>query len=129
MADDKMYTEEELQHRLAREVAKQRLGDMERKIEEGEGRVAMGFAELKTQIGGLSNQLTSQSLNMEKATDDLRKEIKNEFASKEELDYKFMTLNTKIDTQWSKLVLIVSVISFIGTAFSGIVLLFLKWSH
>jgi seryl-tRNA synthetase len=108
---DKMYTETEAQHLVAREVAKQRMGDMERMINEGERRSVVAFAKLEAQINTLTNLVEKQSIAMEKDTNGLREEIKNDFATKAALEADFEKLNTKIDAQWAKLVTILATIS------------------
>lgn len=110
---DKMYTETEAQHLVAREVAKQRMGDMERMINEGEHRSVVSFAKLEAQINTLTNLVEKQSIAMEKDTNGLREEIKNDFATKVALKADFEKLNTKIDAQWAKLVTILRTISVV----------------
>ena len=112
------YTETEAQHLVAREVAKQRMSDMERAIEEGERRSVQSMAEIKIQIANLALLIKEQSVTMEKNSDLLKKEIEKDFATKLEVndlsnrvESDFDKLNTKIDSLWGKLTLIVSTIT------------------
>jgi hypothetical protein len=123
---EKLFTEDEMTHAVAREVAKQRMSDMERSLKEGELRTVSSFSELKSQISTLTNLVEKQSLHMEKATDNLREEIKKDFATKLEVSSDFEKLNTKIETQWSKLVLIFATITAISTTVSVFAPLLLK---
>ena len=115
---EKMMSESDAMHLVAREVAKQRMSDMERSIKEGELRTVASFSELNSKIGVLTALVEKQSLHMEKATDNLREEIKKDFATKIEVHSDFEKLNTKIDHQWSKLVLVVSTVTLVGTIIS-----------
>ena len=126
---ERMMSESEAMHLVAREVAKQRMGDMERSIKEGELRTVASFSELKAQVGTLTTLVEKQSLHMEKATDNLRDEIKKDFATKAEVTADFDKLNTKIDTQWGKLVLIFATITAIGTLVSVFAPLVIKMGH
>lgn len=115
---EKTYTENEAMHLVAREVAKQRMADMERMISEGERRAVQAMAELKVQIGNLELLIKDQSAAMEKNAETLKKEIEKDFATKLELnelsnrvESDFDKLNTKIDSNWQKLTLIVSTIT------------------
>lgn len=115
------YTETEAQHLIAREVAKQRMADIERMISEGERRSVQSMAELKVQISNLALLIKEQSVAMEKNSDMLKKEIEKDFATKIEVnslsnrvESDFDKLNTKIDSMWGKLTLIVSTISAVG---------------
>jgi hypothetical protein len=140
MSEEKMMTESDAMHLVAREVAKQRMGDMERSIKEGELRTVASFSELKAQVGTLTTLVEKQSLHMEKATDNLREEIKKDFATKIEVAADFEklnntitsnkdALNTKIDNQWQKLVLIFATITAIGTLISVFAPLLMKLAH
>ena len=115
------YTETEAQHLIAREVAKQRMADLERMITEGERRSVQSMAELKVQIANLALLIKEQSISMEKQTDTLKKEIEKDFATKLEVnslsnrvESDFDKLNTKMDSMWTKLTIIVSTISAVG---------------
>ncbi|WP_395011755.1 hypothetical protein [Undibacterium sp.] len=115
------YTETEAQHLIAREVAKQRMADLERMITEGERRSVQSMAELKVQIANLALLIKEQSVAMEKQNDTLKKEIEKDFATKLEVndlsnkvESDFDKLNTKIDSMWGKLTIIVSTISAVG---------------
>ena len=112
------YSETDAQHLVAREVAKQRMSDMERAIEEGERRSVQSMAEIKIQIANLALLIKEQSVSMEKNSDLLKKEIEKDFATKLEVndlsnrvESDFDKLNTKIDSLWGKLTLIVSTIT------------------
>ena len=115
------YTEEEAQHLIAREVAKQRMTDIERMVNEGERRSIQSMSELKVQIANLALLIKEQSVAMEKNSDLLKKEIEKDFATKLEVndlsnrvESDFDKLNTKIDSMWGRLTIIVSTISAVG---------------
>ena len=122
---EKLYTEAEMQHHAAKEVAKQQLIDLKSSMKEGELRTATSLSELKEQIGKLTALVKENSLSMEKSTDGLRDEIKKDFATKAEVSADFKELNTKIDNQWQKLVLIVSTITAVGVVLQFV----LKFMH
>jgi hypothetical protein len=118
---DKTYSETEAQHLIAREVAKQRMGDIERNTAEMERRFISLLSELKAQIANQTILIKEQSISMEKNSENLKREIEKDFATKLEVNglsnkvnSDFDKLNTKIDALWGKLTLIVSTITVAG---------------
>ncbi len=118
---DKTYSETEAQHLIAREVAKQRMSDMERMISEGERRSVRDVAELKIAIANVVILIKEQGADMKENNANLKAEIEKDFATKLEVnglsnkvDSDFDKLNTKIDALWGKLTLIVSTITAAG---------------
>lgn len=112
------YSETEAQHLIAREVAKQRMADIERNISDMERRFISLLSELKVQLSNQTILIKEQSLSMEKTAESIKKEIEKDFATKLEVndlsnkvESDFDKLNTKIDSLWGKLTLIVSTIT------------------
>lgn len=130
----KMLTEDEAMHLVAREVAKQRMGDIEKNVSEMERRFIALLSELKTQLANQTLLIKEQSADMKESSDLLKKEIEKDFASKIEVndlsnkvdtdfeklntkvDTDFGKLNTKIDALWGRLTLIVTVVTATGLA-------------
>lgn len=79
MGDEKKYSEEEAMHLVAREVAKQRMADLERNMKDGEGRLQSALAELKIQIANQTILIEKQSTAFNKSITDFREEIDSEF--------------------------------------------------
>lgn len=123
---DKAYTESELQNIVAQKLASQRMEDMQRMIDDNKKDVINGFAEIRTQLTGLTSMIEKNNKERDQAMTEFRRDVHNDFATKAEVSSDFEKLNTKIDTQWSKLVLIVSVASFIGTIIGGLISIMFK---
>lgn len=128
---EKMLTQDEANHLIAREVAKQRMGDIEKNVADMERRFIALFSELKTQLANQTLLIKEQSADMKQTSELLKKEIEKDFASKLEVndlsnkvDTDFEKLNTKIDSLWGKLTLIVSTITA-----GGLVLQYLMGFH
>jgi len=110
---ERMFTEDEAMHLVAREVAKQRMSDMERKIADNDHKVTVALAKLEQQIGQVITMIDKQSLEQNKSVKDLREEIEKEFASKLDLQ----RVENKIDQLWVKIATSIVVVSI----FSGVV--------
>lgn len=124
---DKTYTEDEMQHLLAREVAKQRMGDMQRMIDENKKETQIGFSKLEVQISQVLSMIEKNNTSRTESFESLRREMKTDFATKADVDADFEKLNTKIDTQWQKITLIVSTVSIGGGAIVQLLSKF--WGH
>lgn len=119
--DEQMMRKDDADHYIAREVIKQRMGDLERKISENNTHFLNSMAEFKVQISHQTDLLERQSESFRKSSESLRSEIEKDFASKNELalmaakfDASHSSLNQKIDSQWSKLTIIVGTITAAG---------------
>jgi hypothetical protein len=119
---DKTYTEDEMNHLLSREVAKQRMGDMLRMIEENKKDVITGMAKLETQIDSVKNMIEKSNNDRIEADNKLRTDLKEDFASKGDLDL----LKAKVEGQWGKLAAIAITASACGSAFGALIKMFFK---
>lgn len=124
---DKTYTEDEMQHMLAREVAKQRMGDMQRMIDANKNETQIGFTKLEVQLQQVLSMIEKNNVARTESFESLRREMKTDFATKADVDADFEKLNTKIDTQWQKIALVVGTISVIGGVIIQLVVKF--WGH
>lgn len=75
---EKKYTVEEVNHLVAREVAKQRMGDLERDLSELKNENVKMWAKLDANFDSLQKAIECRD-------DDLRKEIERDFATKVEV--------------------------------------------
>lgn len=129
MSGEKLYSEEEARHLVAREVAKQRMADLERKMNEGESRFMAMMSEIKVQIQNQTLLIEKQTSTFDKSIKDFREEIDSEFEkqhqaftkaiesiktefskdfaskpdlyeTKQEMEHKTTELNTKLEKQW-----------------------------
>jgi hypothetical protein len=114
---EKTYTETEALHLVAREVAKQRMGDMEAKIAENDSKTATAMTELKLRIEGLHNLIEKQNLERVKTADSLREEIEKDFASKTDL----MILQNKVDQLWLRISVSIGTVIAVGMVLQYIV--------
>ena len=75
---EKTYTAEEVNHLVAREVAKQRLGDLERDLTELKNENVKMWAKLDANFDSLQKAIEGRD-------NDLRREIERDFATKIEV--------------------------------------------
>ena len=127
MSDEKTYTETEMQHLIAREVAKQRMGDMERMIEANKKETQIGFTKVEAQLTQVLTMIEKNNVDRSASFDALRREMKTDFATKSEVENDFEKLNTKIDEQWKRISLVVGVISVVGGIVIQLIVKF--WGH
>lgn len=106
----KTYTEAELNEMLQDQMLQQTASRNFRDIFDS-------LDVIKEQIVALSNQVHENAEMRKKESEELRHEIKDDFVTREQFDARFKELDTKIDTNWNKLVLIVSVVSTMTAAF------------
>jgi hypothetical protein len=109
---DKVFTEDEAMHLVAREVAKQRMSDMERKIDQNDHKTTVALTEIKQQISQVIVMIDKQSLEQEKSDQSLKVEIEKEFASKLDLQ----RLESKLDSLSTRIYVAISVIAAVGAA-------------
>lgn len=125
MAEEQLMSRDNADHYIAREVAKQRMADLERKIAENNNSFVTAFAEIKANISHQTALIEKQSESFSKATQNLRDDMDDDFAKKHdfaliEARHKAITdaITQKIDAQWSKLIIIVVTISCAASAVS-----------
>lgn len=105
------YTAEEVNHLVAREVAKQRMADMERQIGTLNNTITKAVADFNAKLDALSNTISTQHKTIWEAIrgerDELRKEIEKDFATKLDL----ALLEAKVDKIWLKVSIPVATIT------------------
>ena len=107
---EKMFTEDEAMHLVAREVAKQRMGDMEKKISDNDTKTSIALAEIKTQIKQVINMIEKQSIAEDRTLKELKEEIERDFATKADLK----AVETKLDGLVGKIAMVVGTLTAIG---------------
>jgi len=111
MSNEKTYTEEEAKHLIAREVAKQRLDDVERQVGSLKNDISKGNAETSAKIDSLRQTLTEQIARLydhvSKDKEDLKEEFKDMFASHTDL----IILEAKVEKMWLKVSIPVATIT------------------
>lgn len=139
MGDEKKYSEEEAMHLVAREVAKQRMADLERKMNEGESRFMAMMSEIKVQLQNqtlliekqtssfdksikefrdeIDDEFNRQQDAFSKAIESIKQEIRKDFASKTDLhdlkaetEAKTTAVETKVEKQWLSITVTASII-------------------
>jgi HEPN domain-containing protein len=139
MGDEKKYSEEEAMHLVAREVAKQRMADFERKMNEGESRFMAMMSEIKVQLQNqtlliekqtssfdksikefrdeIDDEFNRQQDAFSKAIESIKQEIRKDFASKTDLhdlkadtEAKATAIETKVEKQWLSITVTASTI-------------------
>lgn len=109
MSTPPMMSEADAMHLVAREVAKQRMSDMEKKINENDSKTALALLEIKAQIQQVITMIKEQTEKQEENRKEFKQEIEEEFASKIDL----IRLENKLDKMFLKITVTV------GTIVSG----------
>jgi len=105
--NDNTFTREEVDHLVAREVAKQRMADLERQLGSTNNEVVKMSAELRAQLTNILRQIEIQR-------SEIKAEIKEDFATKMDL----LALESKVDKIWLKISIPVSVIVAVSQMFT-----------
>ena len=113
----KTYTEDEMMHVVSREMAKQQIIQLQNgQIDLSQKMVAQGV-HVNEKLELIFNMLQKHPEKMDKCKVDLRDEIDKDFPSKldlaqmeSHLKTQISTLNTKVDMQWLKITIPVSVV-------------------
>lgn len=113
---DGMMSQDEAWHLVAREVAKQRMADMERKINENDSKTSIVLTDIKMQMAQVIEMIKQQTQKQEENKKELKKEIEKEFASKIELE----RLENKLDKLFLKITVTVGTLVAIGAVGSWI---------
>ena len=109
--EQKMYTEDDLNHIIARRVAKIQMDSLEGRISRNESDTNKGFSEMKAAIESLKETLQDSSLNIRKCRDELKKEIDDNFVYEDIFRLEMTAMDKKIDDQWKRITLAVVVAS------------------
>ena len=102
---EKLYTEDEAFHLVAREVAKQRMSDMERLIKENDNKTSLAIAEVKVKIDSIYALLQQHENARAKGAKEIREEMATDFASKSELRLLESNIENKLDKLWQRVTL------------------------
>lgn len=109
MVDSKTYSEEEVEHLVARQVAAHDIAHMRSAISS----MVENFAKIDASIGSIYEKLDAKFTEMHDdighCRDDLRKEIERDFVTKPEFITRMNTVENKVDKQWIKITTAVSV--------------------
>lgn len=105
-----MYTESEAMHIAAKEVAKQRMGDIERRITENDTKSSVALVEIKSQITQVIYMIEKQNVEQEKSQKEFKAEIEKEFASKIDMQ----RLESKLDQLWMKITFTIAGVTAVG---------------
>lgn len=120
---EKLYTADDVQHMVAREVARQRMEDMERQLGTLTATLNKTVTEFNLKLDSINKNIivNTDKLFLEFREDrkDLRDEIEREFASQKEL----IRLEGKVDKIWLKVSVPVGVIVAIGGFIQYIVMI------
>ena len=108
---EKTYTENDLEHLVARRVAKIQMDGMEVRLNRHEGDTNKGFTELKLSIESLKETLQNSSTDIRQCRDDLKKEIGDNFVYEDIFRLEMTAMDKKIDDQWKRITLAVVVAS------------------
>lgn len=107
--DDKKYSEDDMNHIIARRIAKVQLDNLESRVSGIESNMNKGFSEIKAALDGLRDSVSASTASLSQCKDTLKKEIEKEFVNKEVFHLEMTAMDKKIDEQWKKIVLAVTV--------------------
>lgn len=96
---EKNYTIDDVNHMVAREVAKQRMSDIERNLQQTNDQVVKMWAKFDASFEAIKSAIENQEQNW-------RKEIERDFATKMDL----ANLDAKVDKVWLKVSLPVATV-------------------
>lgn len=105
-----MLTRDEAMHLVAREVAKQRMTDMERKIAENESKTSVALTKIELQVAQVITMIKEQNIKAIEDKKEFKKEIESEFASKIDLE----RLENKLDQLVLRITVTVGTIVSVG---------------
>lgn len=100
---NKQYTQDELDHIVARETAKNQLSDFKNNLALTNQANTQALADINAKINQIfsvmSEQNKEQRIEREKLIEDLRKEIEKDFASKIDM----INISNRLDQLWIKI--------------------------
>ena len=107
--ESKMYTEDDLNHILARKMAKVQIDHIENKVITNEAENSKSFVEIKAMLDSIKKSIIESHDHLRTVRDDLKHEIDREFVNKDIYTLEMKAMDTKIDAQWKRITAAVSV--------------------
>ena len=107
--DGKKYSEEEIEHILARRMAAVQLEQLTDRVARNEGKTAELFSEIRATLKTLQDSANTGMSHLYQCRTELRDEIEAEFVTKTVFDLEMKRVETMIQTQWQKITIAVSV--------------------
>jgi hypothetical protein len=108
--DKKTYTEDEIEHLLARRMAAVQLDQLTDRVARNEGKASELFSEIRASLKALQDSATSGMSHLYQCRSELRDEIEAEFVTKTVFDLEMKRVETMIQSQWQKITIAVSAV-------------------
>lgn len=112
--DAKMYTESEVNHLVAREVAKQRISDLERQIGAMKNDHSKGFAQMEAKLDALGRTMEMQHQQLRESYHSEQVSLKDQIAKDYATKLDLAALDNKVDKLWLKITLPVGTITLLA---------------
>lgn len=94
-----MYSEADVQHLVAREVMRHRMGDLEAKLATHEKSVESMLTRMQGQLEEIQRSMATRSQEWQSIQTHILDKVKDDYASKVAL----LTLEAKVDKMWAKI--------------------------
>ena len=106
--DGKKYSEDEIEHILARRMAAVQLVQLTDRVARNEGKTAELFSEIRATLKALQDSANTGMNHLYQCRTELRDEIESEFVTKTVFDLEMKRVETMIQAQWQKITIAVT---------------------
>ena len=108
--EGKTYTEEDIEHLLARRMAAVQLDQLTDRVARNEAKTAEVFSEIRATLRSLQDATNNGMSHLYQCRTELRDEIEAEFVTKTVFDLEMKRVETMIQAQWQKITIAVSAV-------------------
>lgn len=107
--DEKTYTEAEIEHILARRMAKVQMDQLTDRVIRNEAKNSEIFSDIRTSLKSLTDSIAYNSQAQNQSRKELWEEIESKFVSEKYFRLEMDRVETMIRVQWQKITLAVTV--------------------
>lgn len=111
--DGKKYTEEEIEHILARRMAAVQLEQLTERVSRNEAKTSEIFSDIRASLKSLQESSSSSMSHLYQCRTELHNEIEAEFVTKAIFDLEMNRIETMIKSQWKMITIAVAAV--VGT--------------
>lgn len=106
--DGKRYSEEEIEHLLARRMAAVQLEQLTDRVVRNESKTAELFSEIRGTLKALQESSNAGMSHLYQCRTELRDEIESDFVTKTVFDLEMKRVEVMIQSQWQKITIAVT---------------------